>query len=1000
VLLDGVSIERLDVHWLRRNVTLVEQHSVLFNDTIHGNIALGNPDEDVHVRDVLNAVKFSKLDQDLQGLPDGLDTELGLKGGSMSGGQKQRLALARAKIRNSPVLILDESASALDSITKAEIYEAIRKWRKGKTTLIITHDIAQIRSNDFLYLLNNAEVIQEGYRKELEAQGGYFYAFIESHEEEESGFSEGDDDDAYKSIPPKHGTQTIRNSFADTKRSLEVTRGNAFSDAEIFMSKEIGLGLESVALNRTSCSDFNERRSSLSKEFGLRPDAMVSREPPSHTSQHPQPLSMPDSLPVCPESLKKHSENNRIRPRIRRLYHKTCTPSNSSALTESLSLSEILTSVWPAITWRSRTMIFGAFLCTLIHSACTPVFAWVFARLLSTFQEPASQSHHKTRNYALAILGVATADGLSKYLMFFLSDAVAQAWSLSLKTEAMRRILLQPREFFNEEENSTSRLAETLDHFAEEARNLPGRFACIFLAMVLMITISISWSMAISWKLALVALATGPVLFVITKCNNMISNRWETLSSQADDKVGEILHETFVNIRTVRCLGLENHFRKKYRHATSEAVKLGIKRAIYSGSIFGLAFTGVIFMAILLYWYGALLMSRDEYTASKVMECFLILMLSINYISSLAQYITQINISRDAGTRLLRLARLPTDSHELAGKTSLSYASDISLENVNFTYPTRKHARVIHDVSFTIPRGSCTAIVGSSGSGKSTIASLLLKLYQIDDDQAASSFPHQHAGQLRISNKDIRTIDTTSLRSRIAIVSQTPVLFPGTIAQNIAYGLSPSAPETSMASIRAAADAAGISDFIDSLAQGYNTLVGDGGTGLSGGQAQRLAIARALVRNPDILILDEATSALDIASANMIRDTVLRLVGRRKRGSAASTASSRAGSSSSCSRVLGGTENRECSGMTRVLQQQQSASPDTSAASLSPVEKDKDMINKRMTVIIITHAREMMAIADHVVMLHQGRVVEEGGFQELKRKRGSAFGRLLRGEMA
>jgi len=166
-------------------------------------------------------------------------------------------------------------------------------------------------------------------------------------------------------------------------------------------------------------------------------------------------------------------------------------------------------------------------------------------------------------------------------------------------------------------------------------------------------------------------------------------------------------------------------------------------------------------------------------------------------------------------------------------------------------------------------------MVGSSGAGKSTIASLLLKLYQIGNNPLASSNP---SGDMTVSNYEIKTLHTTILRSRMAIVSRTPVLFPGTIAENIAYGLSRFLPETSIKSIRAAASAADIAEFIDSLPQGYNTPIGEGGTCLSGGQAQRVSIARAPVRNPDVRILDEATSALDVTSAQIIRETILSLV--------------------------------------------------------------------------------------------------------------------------
>jgi ATP-binding cassette subfamily B (MDR/TAP) protein 1 len=580
----------------------------------------------------------------------------------------------------------------------------------------------------------------------------------------------------------------------------------------------------------------------------------------------------------------------------------------------------------------------------------------------------------------MAILGIAIGDGIASYLLFYLGDCVAQAWAHALKVEAMRRILLQPREFFDQEENSLSRLAETLDHFSEEARNLPGRFAGIFTVIGFMILISLTWALITAWKLALVAIATAPVLFVVTKGYNMISSHWERLANEADDAVGTVLHETFVNIRTVRCLNLEAHFRAKYLHATTAAVNVGIKRAMYSGSLFGLNIAAPLFVAVLLFWYGMVLVASNQYSVGQITETFLVLMLSINHVNYMTHYITQVNISREAGSRLLRLARLPTDSHELAGTVQIQEAGDVVFGKVNFTYPTRKNVQVLQDVSFTIKKGTCTAIVGSSGSGKSTVASLLLKLYQPDTTITAST------PALTVSSQDIRALNTTSLRSRLAIVSQSPLIFPGTIAANISYGLSPSSPLASLDNIRAAAESTGVAELIDSLPNGYQTLIGEGGTGLSGGQAQRIAIARALVRDPDILILDEATSALDVASASIIRDTVRRLV----RSGDAVPESPGSPPLSPRSRSGGFWEGKEwASGFGKDV----GRGVDSGYGGWKGKE-----VRKQMTVIIITHAREMMAIAEHVIMLDKGRVVEQGSFSELKRKKGGAFGRLLRGE--
>ncbi|KAF1941570.1 multidrug resistance protein 2 [Clathrospora elynae] len=1056
ILLNGIPLHDLDVHWLRENVTLVEQHSVLFNDTIRHNLALGKLGNALSMQEVQDAVNFAMLEPVIQDLPDGLDADLGMKGNSLSGGQKQRMALARARIRNAPVLILDESTSALDYITRAQILEGIRKWRKGKTTVVITHDISQIQPEDFLYLMENARVVQEGYRKELESQDGAFQTFLESHEEREDDEETDDDDDLsyignetdkiislYEDSRNVHSSpmrrplsavlfgQSVLQPFIRKPReswagimmaglgirrrlsedeedenqhsgrsSMHVAPGAPKAPPGI-SSLKAPPDMPSSAPGAFKSRDFASRQNSMSSrhsksyshgrplsyasEYGSQRSSAVSAGTTSHRISYPRPLTVPDSLPVHLETPKNRSMNGKFRTKMG-LSRRKGDAEEQTTSDDSLPIKEIFKSIWPAIDWLTRLVLFAAIFCTVVHASCTPVFAWVFAQLLTTFYEPSGQKQ-QARSYALAILGIAVTDGTSSYLMFFCADSVAQSWTLALKTEAMKRILMQPREFFDKEENSMPRLAQTLDHFAEEARNLPGRFACVFLVIIIMIFVSVTWSLIISWKLALVALATSPILYGITTCSNMISVRWERLANEADDNVGQVLHETFVNIRTVRSLVLEGHFQKKYNDATTAAVNVGIKRAIYSGSVFGLTFTGVIFVAILLFWYGGYLIAHNVYTVNAIMETFLVLMLSINHVSYMAHYVTQVNMSRDAGSRLLRLARLPTTSDELAGSTQIQTAGDIVLKNVNFRYPSRQDVPVLQNVSFSIPQGSCTAIVGSSGSGKSTIAALLLKLYQTDAKSFWSSEP---AGGMTVSDYDIKTLHTTTLRSRMAIVPQTPILFPGTIAENIAYGLSPSAPEATIECVKVAAAAAGVAEFIDSLPQGYSTLIGEGGTALSGGQAQRLSIARALVRNPDILILDEATSALDVASANIIRDTIRKLVHPTTTTnttttptfppeSPSSTYSPTSPSMSPRSRSGGFWDNE-----------------DWGAGFVQGQGENKG--KKQMTVIIITHAREMMTIAEHIVMLDKGRVIEEGTFRALKKKRGGAFGRLLRGE--
>lgn len=305
------------------------------------------------------------------------------------------------------------------------------------------------------------------------------------------------------------------------------------------------------------------------------------------------------------------------------------------------------------------------------------------------------------------------------------------------------------------------------------------------------------------------------------------------------------------------------------------------------------------------------------------------LLFSIANANAVVAFIPQISSSRDTASRLLRLANLPEGaSHEHSGTARIQNVGSINFINLDFTYPSRPENPVLRNFNLNIPANICTAIVGQSGSGKSTIASLLLGFYPPKPSKSARP-------SVTLGGRDIRQLHIPSLRSLIAVVPQQPTLFAASIQANLSYGLDPSSPLSSMMNLRAATRAAGIDEYIDSLPQGYSTLVGDGGMGLSGGQAQRLVIARALVRRPKILILDEATSALDAESAEIVKQSVKKLV---KNG-------------------------------------------------------------QGITVIIITHAFEMMQLAENVVVLEHGRVVEEGRYHTLAEHAGALRTMLTAGKV-
>lgn len=968
ILLDGVPISKLEITWLRNRVTLVEQNSTLFEDTVFNNIALGRGDHMRVTKEAVDqAVEFALLQLMINDMPEGVSTVVGAKGNTMSGGQRQRMALARAYLRDTPVLLLDESTSALDQISRSLMMDAIRKWRKGKTTIIITHDISQIGPNEYAIIFEKGRVVQEGYRRHMERlKGSPFQSFLP--EEEKAQLSPFDARRHTSLKPLVQAPSAVepvlsvpKPAYVDDPLEAHLTAGEKNRSTFIptaFANKHTSAILQGASkfgrpfsasrpqfspnINVPSLSPVSDRASGFWLDK-LDTQQITTAKPTSS----PKPSERMDTFLDKTGMIAARTRlgNNRQRHRLpsdppislsptkgkRRVLEKLRHPGVSYESHQEYqvqSVMSILRTIWPNLDWQTRGLMVVGFCCAAIGAAGTPVFSYILSKLIETYSM-GSGGQHEAVIYLLSVLGLAGVTASCAYCQHMFLEHAGQQWVNRIREMALERVLDQPRDFFTQDENSISRITEGLDRNAEEMRNLLGRFSATVLTAFIMISVALVWALITDYKITLIALSVGPYVYVVTRAFGAVSGKWEVKSNDASEATGAIFFETFTTIKTVRALTLEKHFSERYFKATRNTLVIGIKRALWSGFFFGLSDVSGDFVMALIFYAGAVLVKQGA-PASKIIQVFIQLIITINNVSNLLNYIPQMAMSRDMASRILRLAQLPKDSHEHLGNTRVTTTGDIVFTNLSFSYPSRPDQTILRNMSFTIPSGQCTAIVGSSGSGKSTIAALLLGLYTTTPEPFSSfSVP-----DLMISGRDIKHIHTPTLRSLITIVAQTPTIFASTVAENIAYGLPNDSLHNNLACIRNAATAAGIDDFIMTLPDQYVTPIGEGGIGLSGGQSQRISIARALIRNPSVMILDEATSALDFESAALIRHTLQSLI------------------------------------------QQQ----------------------RQMTIIIITHSRDMMAIADNVFVLDRGELVEQGGFEELVKRKGELYHLLSGGE--
>ncbi|XP_035312639.1 ATP-binding cassette sub-family B member 5 isoform X2, partial [Cricetulus griseus] len=418
--------------------------------------------------------------------------------------------------------------------------------------------------------------------------------------------------------------------------------------------------------------------------------------------------------------------------------------------------------------------------------------------------------------------------------------------------------------WYDDKENSTGALTTTLAMDVAQIQGATSRVGIITQDVTSMV-LSILISFIHGWEMTLLILSFAPVLAVTGMIETAAVAGFANKDKQELKRAGKIATEAVENIRTIVSLTREKAFEQMYEKTLQTQHRNALKRAHITGSCYAVSHAFVYFAHAAGFRFGAYLIQAGRMTPEGMFTIFTAIAYGAVAIGETLIWAPEYSKAKAGAAHLFALLKKkPTiDSSSHSGKRPDTCEGNLEFREVSFFYPCRPEVPVLRDLSLSIEKGKTVAFVGSSGCGKSTCVQLLQRFYDPVKGQVVN------LGYLLLDGVDIKELNVQWLRSQTAIVSQEPVLFNCSIAENIAYG--DSGGMVPLEEIKEVADAADVHGFIEGLPGKYNTQVGLRGVQLSGGQKQRLAIARALLRKPKILLLDEATSALDNESEKVVQ---------------------------------------------------------------------------------------------------------------------------------